>query len=65
MSGRLLRGALIPFALFYVYGIAFLLRRMNVALPLLALAVIVVFVTASEITINRVVFASEHNWFHL
>ena len=64
-SGRLLSGALIPFALFYVYGIAFLFCRINAALPLLALAVIVVFVTASEITINRVVFASEHNWFHL
>jgi Predicted membrane protein (DUF2142) len=62
-SGRLLSGALIPFVLFYVYGIAFLFRR--IALPLVILGVIVVFATASEIAINRVVFASEHNWFHL
>jgi len=26
---------------------------------------IVVFVTTSEILLNRVVFVSEHNWFHL
>jgi hypothetical protein len=63
-SGRLLSGALIPFALFYVYGIAFLFRRINSALPLTILGVIVVFATASQIVINRVVFASEHNWFH-
>src|SRR4029077_10563094 len=64
-SGRLLSGALIPFALLYVYGISFLFRRINAALPLVVLGVIVVFVTASEIAINRVVFSSEHNWFHL
>jgi hypothetical protein len=63
-SGRLLSGALIPFALFYVYGIAFLFRHINAALPLVVLGVIVVFVTTSEIASNRVVFASEHNWFH-
>jgi hypothetical protein len=64
-SGRLLSGALIPFALLYVYGISFLFRRINAALPLIVLGVIVVFVTASEIAINRAVFVSEHNWFHL
>ena len=63
-SGRLLSGALIPFALLYVYGTCFLLRRVSAALPLVALGVIVAFVTTSEIFINRVVFASEHNWFH-
>ena len=64
-SGRLLSGALIPFALLYVYGIYFLLRRISAVLPLIVLGVIVAFVTTSEILINRVVFASEHNWFHL
>jgi Predicted membrane protein (DUF2142) len=63
-SGRLLSGALIPFALFYVYGIAFLFRRVNTALPLLVLVVIVACVTTSEVIVNRVVFASDHNWFH-
>jgi Predicted membrane protein (DUF2142) len=64
-SGRLLSGALIPFALFYVYGISWLFRRINSALPLLVLGVLLTFVTMSEIKINRPVFASEHNWFHL
>jgi hypothetical protein len=63
-SGRLLSGALIPFALFYVYGIDCLFRRINVALPLIILGVIVVLMVTSEIMIIRVVFASEHNWFH-
>jgi hypothetical protein len=63
-SGRLLSGALIPFALVYVYGISWLFRRFNAALPLLVLGVFLAFVTMSEIRINRRVFASEHNWFH-
>jgi Predicted membrane protein (DUF2142) len=74
-SGRLLSGALIPFALFYVYGISYLFRllsprlqqagRTNSAVPLIVLGLIVVFVTASEILTMRTVFASDHNWFHL
>ena len=64
-SGRLLSGALIPFALFYVYGMAWLFRRINPALPLLVLGVILVFMVTSEIVLNRVVFTSEHNLFHL
>src|SRR6266404_3911747 len=54
-SGRLLSGALIPFALVYVYGISWLLRRFNPALPLLVLGVLLAFVTMSEIKINRAV----------
>ena len=64
-SGRLVSGALIPFGLLYVYGVSSLLRRVSAVLPLIVLSVIVAFVTTSEILINRVVFASEHNWFHL
>ncbi len=73
-SGRLLSGALIPFALVYVYGIGSLCRiaapilpRMlwlDTVLPLLVIGAIVVFTEVSEIVINRPVFASEHNWFH-
>jgi len=36
-------------------------RRINVALLLVILGVIVVFITTSEIMANRVAFASEHN----
>ena len=74
-SGRLLSGALIPFALFYVYGISYLFSllsprlqqagRINSDVPLIVLGVIVMFITVAEIITNRVVFASDHNWFHL
>jgi hypothetical protein len=64
-SGRLLSGALIPFALAYVYGISWLCRGINTALPLLVLGLIVVFIATSEIVVGRIVFLSEHNWFHL
>jgi hypothetical protein len=63
-SGRLLSGALIPFALAYVYGISYLFRRINAAVSLAVLGLILTFGTSSEIIMNRVVFASEHNWFH-
>ena len=64
-AGRLLSGALIPFALIYVYGIAFLLRRTNREVWLLSIiAGIVVITVVSEIAVNHEVFASEHNWFH-
>jgi hypothetical protein len=73
-SGRLLSGALIPFALSYVYGISCLCRLatsrfrrvhwIDTASALAVLGAIIVFSQASEIFITRPVFASEHNWFH-
>jgi hypothetical protein len=64
-SGRLMSGALIPFAVLYVYGIGYLLRRVGSVAPIVVVAGIMTFATVSEIFINRAVFASEHNWFHL
>jgi hypothetical protein len=61
-SGRLLSGALVPFAVVYVYGLALTCGRISAGLPV---ALVVAFVTVSEIWVNRLVFASEHNWFHL
>jgi hypothetical protein len=63
-SGRLMSGALIPFALLYVYGIGYVLRRVGPVAPIVVVAGIMTFATVSEIFINRGVFASEHNWFH-
>jgi hypothetical protein len=73
-SGRLLSGAIIPFALCYVYGISCLcrlalsrfqqIRWVNTASTLAVLGAIVVFSQASEILISYQVFASQHNWFH-
>jgi hypothetical protein len=62
--GRLLTGALIPFAIVYVYGVSWVCRRINTVLPLLLLGLVVVFTATSEILLDRVVFVSEHNWFH-
>lgn len=64
-SGRLMSGALIPFALLYVYGVGYLLRRLGVIAPIVVVGGIMTFTGVSEIFINRTVFASEHNWFHL
>jgi len=64
-SGRLLTGALIPFAVAYVYGLSWMCGRINTALPLIVLGLVLVGVTTSEILVNWVVFVSEHNWFHL
>ena len=73
-SGRLLSGAIIPFALSYVYGISCLCRLttfrfrqihwIHTASALAVLGAIIMFSQASEILIMRPVFASEHNWFH-
>ena len=65
-SGRLIIGALIPFALLYAYGVTRLLRRAgNASLPLVLLAIIMLSVSISDVLVNYEVFASEHNWFHL
>jgi hypothetical protein len=63
-SGRLLSGALIPLVVVYVYGVSWILRRINAVLPLVVLGLVVVFMTTSEILVDRVIFLSEHNWFH-
>jgi len=73
-SGRLLSGALIPFALSYVYGICCLCRLATsrfrqahwiaTASAFVVLGAIIVFSQVSEIFITRPVFSSEHNWFH-
>jgi hypothetical protein len=61
-SGRYLSGALIPFALLYVYGLdACLARVRGDGLRFALLAAILLFATASEIAVNRVAFASPYN----
>ena len=52
-AGRLLSGALIPFALAHVYGIAFLLRRTNALAAPIAVAVLAALLVTSEIAINH------------
>jgi hypothetical protein len=65
-SGRLVSGALIPFALLYVAGLDRLLCRVRTEWPRFALlAVILLFGTVSEAAVNRVAFASPYNWLSL
>ncbi len=63
-QGRLLGGAMIPFAMLYVYGLHRLLRAVP-ALVLTATIAIAITITISEFLANRVAFASEYNCFHM
>ena len=63
-QGRLMLGALIPFATLYVYGIDRLLRS-RPGLVLGAIGIIAITISISEFLANRVAFTSTYNWFHL
>jgi hypothetical protein len=64
-AGRLLSGALIPFTLVYVYGTVFVLfAAKRIISPLAILTAMAVLLATSEVVVNHVAFASEHNWFH-
>jgi hypothetical protein len=65
-SARLISGALVPFLVLYVEGVACATRRWSrVAGPLVLLAVIAAAMTLSELLLSRHVFANPYNWFHL
>ena len=62
-QGRLMGGALIPFAIVYVYGLSRVLRSTRFVLP--AIVAIALVVTISDFLANSVAFASAYNWFHM
>ena len=62
-QGRLMLGALIPFATLYIYGLSRLLRDKPVLVG--AVGAIVITITISELLANRVAFTSSYNWFHM
>jgi Predicted membrane protein (DUF2142) len=65
-SGRLITGALVPFALLYVYGLDRAFARFKSPWPgALVLAGILFFVTVSEVDINSAALSSAYNWFGL
>ena len=65
-SGRLMMGALVPFALLYTYGVGELVRRFRIGFPAwIGVGLIITIASISEIVVKHSVFASEHNWFHL
>jgi hypothetical protein len=63
-QGRLMLGALIPFATLYVYGLNRLLRN-KPGLVLGGIGAIAITITISELLANRVAFTSPYNWFHM
>jgi len=63
-QGRLMAGAMIPFATLYVYGLNRMLRAVRV-LVLAAVGVIAITITVSEFLANRAAFTSAYNWFHM
>jgi tetrahydromethanopterin S-methyltransferase subunit C len=63
-QGRLMLGALIPFAMLYVYGLSRLLRH-EPGLVLGAVGAIAITITILELLANRVAFTSAYNWFHM
>jgi len=66
VSGRLLLGALIPFLLLFLYGLDQALAPIrNKWLRPLLLTGLVLFMLIGEITVDRPVFSSPYNWFHL
>jgi len=66
VSGRLMLGALIPFSLLFLHGLDCALSPIkNNWIRPLTLAVMILFMLVSEITIDWPVFFSEYNWFHM
>jgi hypothetical protein len=63
-QGRLMLGALIPFATLYVYGLSRLLRN-DSGLLLGTIGTIAITITVSDWLANRVAFTSAYNWFHM
>jgi hypothetical protein len=63
-QGRLMLGALIPFATLYVYGLSRLLRNES-GLLFGVTGAIAIIITVSDLLANRVAFTSAYNWFHM
>lgn len=65
-SGRLMAGALIPFLMLYVDGLARILSRVRGRVhPLAVVALLSLFMLVSEVSLSWKVFPSAYNWFHL
>jgi hypothetical protein len=64
-SGRLMLGALIPFLLAFVHGIDVALKKCGEAAKFFALVAMILFMLASEITVDWRIFPNAYNWFHM
>jgi hypothetical protein len=65
VSGRLILGVLVPFLLIYLDGLARCLRKLKRSTPAIAVASLVLIVTAAEFWLHAEVFRSRFNWYHL
>lgn len=64
-SGRLISGALVPFALLFVFGLDCVLGFVKRdGLRLLVLGAMMLVITISEVVLSVPAFASQYNWFH-
>jgi hypothetical protein len=66
VSGRIISGILLPFALMYASGLELVTKLFRKWVPPAAvLACLMLFITASEIRVRSVVFSSSYNYFAL
>jgi len=66
VSGRIISGALLPFALIYAGGLELVVNLVRKWVPPVAvLAFLMLFITVSEIQVRRAVFSSPYNFFAL
>lgn len=66
VSGRIISGALLPFALIYAGGLELVANRIRKWVPPVAvLACLMLFITVSEVRVRSVVFPSPYNFFAL
>ena len=65
ISGRLMLGMLIPFLLLFACGLDRALGTFSRAAKFTLLTALLVFMLASEISIDWQIFPNEYNWFHL
>ncbi|MGB8112804.1 MAG: hypothetical protein WCF22_03480 [Candidatus Sulfotelmatobacter sp.] len=63
VSGRIISGALLPFALIYVKGLESLLAPIRKWAPAAALICLILFTTISDFGVRRVAFSSQWNFF--
>jgi hypothetical protein len=64
-SGRMLLGALIPFALIVIFALDRILARFGLKAKFLTFAALILVMLMSEIATDWPVFSNEFNWFHL
>jgi hypothetical protein len=65
-SGRLVTGALVPFFVLYLDGLAFVMRPVARTVdPLVVVALVSLVMTVSDGALTAPIFASPDNWFHL